>query len=51
MKKKDVLFNAEDLARSVEEVRDVVTGRRKLTPRTTTFKPAPRGPTICRLDP
>ena len=42
MKKKPIPFNAEDLIRSVEEVRDAVTGRRKLTLRTTNLpKPAP----------
>ena len=42
MKKKAIAFNAEDLVRSVEEVRDALTGRRKLTLRTTKLpKPAP----------
>ena len=42
MKKKDIAFRAEDLVRSVEDVRDAVTGRRKLTLRTTKLpKPAP----------
>ena len=42
MKKKSVAFQAEELVRSVEDVRDAVTGRRKLTLRTTTLpKPAP----------
>ena len=42
MKKKTLAFNAEELVRSVEDVRDAVTGRRKLTLRTTTLpKPAP----------
>jgi putative transcriptional regulator len=42
MKKKSVAFHAEELVRSVEDVRDAVTGRRKLTLRTTTLpKPAP----------
>jgi putative transcriptional regulator len=42
MKKKSVAFQAEELIRSVEDVRDAVTGRRKLTLRTTTLpKPAP----------
>lgn len=42
MKKKAIPFNADDLIRSVEEVRDAVTGRRKLTLRTTKLpKPAP----------
>jgi putative transcriptional regulator len=42
MKKKAIPFNAEDLVRSVEEVRDAVTGRRKLTLRTAKLpKPAP----------
>lgn len=44
MKTKQIKFNAEELVRSVEEVRDHVTGRRKLTLRTTKFKlpkPAP----------
>lgn len=40
MKKKAIPFNADDLIRSVEEVRDAVTGRRKLTLRTTKL-PAP----------
>jgi putative transcriptional regulator len=40
MKKKTLAFQPEDLVRSVEEVRDAVTGRRKLTLRTTTL-PAP----------
>ena len=35
MKKKAILFNAEELVRSVEHVRDAVTGRRKLALRTT----------------
>jgi putative transcriptional regulator len=44
MKTKDIPFNAEDLVRSVEEVRDHVIGKRKLTLRTTRIKlpkPAP----------
>ena len=42
MKKKAIAFNAEDLVRSVEDVRDALTGRRKLTLRTTTLpRPAP----------
>ena len=42
MKKKAIPFNAEDLVRSVEEVRDAVTGRRKLTLRTAKLpRPAP----------
>lgn len=42
MKKKTYPFNADELVRSVEEVRDAVTGRRKITLRTTTLpKPAP----------
>jgi putative transcriptional regulator len=42
MKKKAIPFNAEDLVRSVEDVRDAVTGRRKLTLRTAKLpKPAP----------
>ncbi len=42
MKKKSVALHAEELVRSVEDVRDAVTGRRKLTLRTTTLpKPAP----------
>jgi putative transcriptional regulator len=42
MKKKSVAFHAEELVRSVEDVRDAVSGRRKLTLRTTTLpKPAP----------
>ena len=42
MKKKAIALNAEDLVRSVEQVRDAVTGRRKLTLRTTKLpKPAP----------
>jgi len=44
MKTKTIPFNAEDLLRSVQEVRDHVTGKRKLTLRTTHFKlpkPAP----------
>jgi len=42
MKKKSVAVHAEELVRSVEDVRDAVTGRRKLTLRTTTLpKPAP----------
>ena len=40
MKKKTLTFQPEDLVRCVEEVRDAVTGRRKLTLRTTTL-PAP----------
>ncbi len=40
MKKKTLTLQPEDLVRSVEEVRDAVTGRRKLTLRTTTL-PAP----------
>jgi putative transcriptional regulator len=43
MKKKPIAFNAEDLVRSVEEVRDAVTGRRKLTLHTTKLpQPAPK---------
>ena len=42
MKKKTIAFNPEELVRSVEQVRDAVTGRRKLTLRTTKLpKPAP----------
>jgi putative transcriptional regulator len=44
MKTKTIQFNAEDLVRSVEDVRDHVTGKRKLTLRTTKLKlpkPAP----------
>ena len=42
VKKKAMAFNAEDLVRSVKEVRNAVTGRRKLTLRTTKLpKPAP----------
>jgi len=42
MKKKPIAFNAEALVRSVEEVRDAVTGGGKLTLRTTKLpKPAP----------
>ena len=40
MKKKAIAFNAEELVRSIEQVRDAVTGRRKLTVRTTKL-PAP----------
>ena len=41
MKKKAIAFNADNLIRSVEEVRDAVTRRRKLTLRTTRLsKPA-----------
>jgi putative transcriptional regulator len=40
MKKTTLDFQPEDLVRSVEDVRDAVTGRRKLTLRTTTL-PAP----------
>ena len=44
MKTKQIKFNAKELLRSVEEVRDHVTGRRKITLRTTWLKlpkPAP----------
>lgn len=42
MKKKTIPFDPEALVSSVETVRDVVAGRRKLTLRTTTMpKPAP----------
>ena len=42
MKKKAIAFNAEELVRSIEQVRDAVTGCRKLTLRTTKLpKPAP----------
>jgi putative transcriptional regulator len=44
MKNKKIKFDAEELVRSVEEMRDHVTGRRKLTLRTTKLKlpkPAP----------
>jgi putative transcriptional regulator len=44
MKKKNLALDPEDLIYSVEQVRDAVTGRRKLTLRTTTL-PAP-APTI-----
>jgi putative transcriptional regulator len=40
MKKTHLALNPEDLVRSVEEVRDAVTGRRRLTLRSTTL-PAP----------
>lgn len=41
MKKKPIPFKAEELVRSVEDVRDALTGRRKLTLRTTKLpKPA-----------
>ena len=36
MKNKEIEFNAEDLVRSVEEFRDHVTGKQKLTLKTTT---------------
>jgi len=38
MKNKKIKFDAEELVRSVEEVRDHVMGRRKLTLRTTRLK-------------
>ncbi len=42
MKKKTHAFNADELVRSVEDIRDAVTGRRKITLRTTVLpKPAP----------
>jgi putative transcriptional regulator len=44
MKTKQIKFNAKELLRGVEEVRDHVTGRRKITLRTTRLKlpkPAP----------
>ena len=42
MKKKAHTFNADELVRSVEDVRDAVTGRRKITLRTTALpRPAP----------
>jgi putative transcriptional regulator len=42
MKRKAIPFNAEDLIRSVDEVRDVVLGRSKATLRTTKVpSPAP----------
>jgi len=42
MKKKAIPFQSENLVRSVEEVRDAVTGRRNLTLRTAKLpKPAP----------
>ena len=39
MKKKAIAFNPEELVRSVEQVRDAVTGRIKLTLRTTKLPP------------
>ena len=42
MKKKAHTFNADELVRSVEDVRDAVTGLRKITLRTTALpRPAP----------
>ena len=35
MKKKDVLFNAEEMVKAVEETRDHVLGRKRITMRTT----------------
>ena len=42
MKKKEVVFNAEELVRTVEETRDHVLGKRRITMRTTDVELPPR---------
>jgi putative transcriptional regulator len=42
MKKKDVVFNAEELLKAVEETRDHVLGKRRITMRTTEVELPPR---------
>lgn len=50
MKKKSMRFNADEFVRSVEASRDAVTGRRKLTLRTTTLRLPKRAPKITPRD-
>lgn len=50
MKKKPIRFDAEALIRSVEAVRDGVTGRRKLAFRTATVKLPPPAPPVAAAD-
>jgi putative transcriptional regulator len=50
MKTKEIPFNAEDLVRSVEQVRDHVTGKRKITLRTTKLKLPKPAPTVSPKD-
>ncbi len=50
MKKKSLKFDAEALVRSVEAVRDGVTGRRKLAFRTTTVRLPPPAPPIAAAE-
>ena len=50
MKRKSLRFDAEELVRSVETVRDSVTGKRKLTLRTTTLRLPRRAPAISPRD-
>jgi putative transcriptional regulator len=46
MKRKAIRFDAEEFVRSVETLRDVVTGRRKLTLRTATIRLPKAAPAI-----
>ncbi|HEY7607608.1 MAG TPA: transcriptional regulator [Alphaproteobacteria bacterium] len=50
MKRKAIRFDAEALVRSVEAVRDSVTGRRKLALRTAAMELPPRAPPIRAAD-
>jgi len=50
MKTKEIPFNPEDLLRSVEEIRDHVTGKRKLTLRTAQIKLPKPAPAISPRD-
>jgi putative transcriptional regulator len=50
MKTKDIKFNADELLRGVEEIRGHVTGRRKLTLRTTRMKLPKPAPAVSAKD-
>lgn len=50
MKTNPIPFNAEDLLRSIGEVRDHVTGKRKLTLRTTRIKLPKPAPSVTPRD-
>jgi putative transcriptional regulator len=50
MKNTDIQFNADELLSAVEEVRDHVTGRRKITLRTTRVKLPPPAPEMTPED-
>ncbi len=46
MKKKEIAFNGEELVKAVEETRDHVLGKRRITMRTTDIELPPRTETI-----